>query len=139
MKMYSIFIPLAAVAIIAGCGNMLTGKAEAEKAIPIFHTLLDQEKYAEIYSAADVGFTKAISQEKWTQILEAVHRKLGKVKSAETGTWNMKTWNTKTYVTISQETVFENGTGTETFTYIIRDGKALLQSYNINSTDLITK
>lgn len=45
--------------------------------------------------------------------------------------------NFDTYVEIQQQTEFEKGKGSETFIYIIVDGKAFLHGYHINSMDLI--
>jgi hypothetical protein len=40
---------------------------------------------------------------------------------------------------MQQETTFENGKATETFTYRVEDGKPVLHGYHVNSTDLIIK
>jgi hypothetical protein len=40
-------------------------------------------------------------------------------------------------VTLVQETTFARGKGTETFTYTIKSGKAVLAGYNINSMDML--
>lgn len=132
-------IAVLSLTLLGGCGDMMKGKGKAEKAIPEFHGLLDQEKYSEIYAAADTEFTAATTPEKLGEFLGAVHRKLGKVKSTTNKNWNVNNRNGKTYVVMLQDTVFENGTGMETFTYIMRDGKPVLQGYNINSSDLITR
>jgi len=41
-------------------------------------------------------------------------------------------------ITITYKTEFEKGSGTETFTYAISSGTALLLGYRINSNDLLT-
>jgi ATP/maltotriose-dependent transcriptional regulator MalT len=134
-----ILIILIALAALAGCGDMMKGKAEAAKAIPEFHALYDQKKYSVIYAAADKTFTAATTQAKMNEYLGAVHRKLGKVKGSSNKNWKVNNWNGKTYVIMLQETEFERGTGMETFTYVMEAGKPILQRYDINSADLITK
>jgi len=128
---------LAIAILLSGCGNMMKGKADAEKGVTDFHTLLDQEKYAEIYTAADKDFQAATPQEKLTKFLGTVHRKLGNVTGSATKNWTLNTFNGKNSVVLRQETTFERGKGVETFTYVLRDGKALLLGYNINSDELI--
>ena len=69
----------------------------------------------------------------------AVQRKLGKVTQTSTAGFNVRTFNFTTTVVLTQSTTFEQGTGTEAFTFQMEGEKAVLVGYNINSKDLILK
>ena len=80
--------------------------------------------------------------EEFTEFLTAVHRKLGLVTSTTNKGWEVNTnlsidAGSRTVVVMEQETRFDHGTGLETFSFFIEDGKALLVGYQINSRDLI--
>lgn len=142
MKPHLKFASLALLAIfpfLTGCSDMRKAKSLADPQIDVFHKLLNEEKYAEIYSTSDPLFQKSSPEPKVTEFLSAVHRKLGKVTSTSNTTWNVNTYNATTRIVLIQSTVFEQGSGTETFTFLISDPDAKLLGYNISSSELITK
>jgi hypothetical protein len=104
-----------------------------------FHAKLDSGRFDEIYSTADDAFRNAGPKEKVLELFSAVEKKLGKVKSSSTKTWNVKTFNFVTRVVLVAETEFEHGKGTETFTFRVSGGKASLIGYNMNSLDMMTQ
>ena len=124
---------------LVGCGSMVTAKPAAERAIVDFHKLFNEQKFVDIYSAADSALKKAASEKQLTDLLSAVHRKLGTVTGSNNQTWNVSKFNFTTRIVMIQNTQFESGKGVETFTFQISGGKAILVGYNINSNDLITK
>ena len=128
---------LCSMLVLAGCGNMIKGKGLATKKVAEFHTQLNDEKYKAIYDDAAAEFRTATTAAKWDQLLGAIHRKLGRVTGTQTRGWNVNSVNFKTTAVLTQQTTFEHGTATETFTFLIRDNDAVLLGYNINSTDLI--
>jgi hypothetical protein len=71
--------------------------------------------------------------------MSAVQRKLGKVTQTSNAGFNVRTFNLTTTVVLNQNTTFEQGTGTEVFTFQMNGEKAVLVGYNINSKDLILK
>jgi hypothetical protein len=121
------------------CSNFTEGKPAAEKAVINFHSLFNQQNFRSIYENTHEKFKKGVTEKEYTQLLETIHRKLGKETKTTNKSWYVKTHNLTTYVTLGQETTYENGKGIETFVYIINDSKAFLFNYNINSTDLIMK
>ena len=139
MKIYSLFTVFIFSFLFAGCGDMIKGKGEAEKKIPEFHALFNEEKFDEIYDSADPEFQKTASKEKFREFISAIHRKLGKVASTTNQGWKINNFNLKTYVNMQQETTYESGKATETFTYMMEDGKPVLHGYHISSADLIIK
>jgi hypothetical protein len=118
---------------------MVNGKDLADKQIPVFHQLFNEQRFQDIVTSADPDMVKASPASKVVELLQAVHRKLGLVKGTNNINWNVNTFNLETRVVLVQNTAFEQGTGTETFTYRIVGGKARLLGYNINSNDLIIK
>lgn len=125
--------------MLSGCGDMKKASAESKAAVTVFHDLYNGQKIQTIYDTADAEFHKAVTKDKLSELLEAVHRKLGNVTSTSGSGWKLNNFNMVTYVDLTQETKFEKGAATESFRFVIRSGKALLINYNINSTDLITK
>ena len=70
--------------------------------------------------------------------MEAINRKLGKVKEAKQVGWNANNTNGVSTITITFDTTFERGKGTETITFLKPDDdKLVLLGYNINSQDMM--
>src|SRR2546425_2935863 len=113
-------------AALVGCGGFTKGKPAAEKAIAQFHESYNQGKLDDIWEGADSKFRTAATKQKYDEFMGAVHRKLGKVTSTSNTGWNVKSFNLKTTVFITQQTVFENGQGTETFTFAMDGTNAVL-------------
>ncbi len=125
--------------VVLGCGAIQDGKPAAESAIVEFHSRLNEEKYKEIYETSHQQLKDVSSEEDMTKLLSAVRSKLGQVIGSKTQTWNVGNFNLTTTVRMIQNTQFERGKADETFIFVIEEKKALLQTYNINSMDLITK
>ena len=124
---------------LSGCGDTIKGKSVAEPQIATFHEKLDAQKFDEIYTTAAAEFRSAAPKEKVLKLFSVIEKKLGKVTSSSTTNWNVKTSNFVTTVVLVEETKFEKGTGTETFTFHVSGDKAELVGYHINSMDLITQ
>ena len=125
--------------LLLGCGGMTKGKPASEKAIVHFHDLYNQGKLDDIWKESDQKFRTASTKQKYDDFMGAVQRKLGKVTATSNTGWNVQTFNLKTTVYMTQQTIFENGQGTESFTFAIDGTNAVLVGYNIQSMDLITK
>jgi hypothetical protein len=124
---------------LAGCGDTINGKAIAEPQVAAFHERLDAKRFDEIYADAADEFRAAGPRERVFALFAAIGRKLGKVKSASTSTWNVNTFNFTTTVVLAVDTEFERGTATETFTFRVSGEKASLVGYNINSLDMLIR
>ena len=133
-----IWVMLTAV-VMAGCGGVIKGKPAAERAVVAFHQLFNEGKFDEIWKDADPKFRGASTRENYDEFIGAVSRKLGKVTSTSNAGWNIRTINFKTTIVMTQKTAFENGGGTETFTFALDGTNAVLLGWNVQSTDLITK
>jgi hypothetical protein len=108
---------------------------DATAAVERFHQRLDSEQYAAIYLDTDDTFRKATSEKEFTQLLSAIHRKLGATQSKQSAGWNVTTTSTS----VVYRTKFAEGEATEQFRWRMDNGKAWLLSYNINSNALIVK
>jgi len=139
MKTLKITFLLFCAGALFGCGGFTKCKPAAEKAVAKFHELYNGGRLEDIWKEADPQFRTAATRQKFDDLMGAVQRKLGKVASTSNGGWNFRTFNFKTTVFMTQQTVFERGQGTESFTFGIDGTNAVLVGYNIQSMDLITK
>jgi hypothetical protein len=69
--------------------------------------------------------------------LAAVRTKLGSMRATRRTGFNARVDSSGTFVELEYETEFENGTGTEEFTWEISNGRARLLSYNVSSRALL--
>ena len=139
MNRRTLIAMLLCVGSLSSCKDIGTARGLATAAIADFHQQFNDGKYRELYSAGHASLKKAATEADFLKLLEAVHHKLGKqVSSTETG-WRVNTFNMKTTALVTQDTKFEHGQGTETFTYVISYGKCELEGYHINSNDMMTK
>jgi Protein of unknown function (DUF4019) len=129
---------IAAVFVLAGCSMSADSKL-AEQAVPEFHRMLDAEQFEPIYDAAASELKGAITRKEFTELLSAVHRKLGATKSSDQQGWRVNYNTSGTFVTLTCQTHYTEGDATEQFVYRLQGDKALLAGYNINSLTLITR
>jgi hypothetical protein len=139
LAMRRIIFILATCVALVGCGDTINGKSVAEPEVGAFHQRLNQKRFDEIYATAGDDFRKAAPKEKVVDLFSAIDRKLGPAKSWTTKNWNVRTFNFVTTVVLVEDTAFEKGQGTETFTFRVSGDKAILVGYNINSLDMMTK
>ena len=139
MKTIALFLALCLTLFAVGCGGMFKGKEAAEQSVADFHKLFNDHKLAEIYAAGHSKLKGAATEKEFLEFVGAVRRKLGKVTQTSNVGFNIRTFNLTTTVVLNQSTKFEQGTGTEAFTFEMNGEKAVLVGYNINSKDLILK
>jgi hypothetical protein len=125
--------------LLLGCASMGKSKEIAERAVDGFHSQLDSERYSEIYAQADEEFKKSTSQEELEKLARAVHQKLGRVQAANQSAWLVNVSSDGAFVTLTYNTAFVDGKATEQFVWHVRDGRAALFNYNINSAALVTR
>jgi hypothetical protein len=71
--------------------------------------------------------------------MRTIHQKLGRVQAANQVNYLVNVTTDGTIVTLTYDTTFADGKGTEQFLWRIRDDRAALLNYNLNSMDLMTK
>ena len=114
-----------------------TGPAEQE--VLHFHRLLDDGQFDKFYEETGEEFKGVTKSEDFVALLDAVHRKLGVVKSTEKKCTDTNFSNQGTFVRLTCQTTFAEGPATESFQFRIRDPRPVLVGYRVHSDLLITK
>lgn len=130
-------MPFAAAAMLAGCNVKESSKA-ADVEVGQFHQGLDAGGWQAIWASADPQLRKTTTRAQFGKLLDAVHGKLGKVKTSQQVGWNAEATTGGSFVTVTMQTTFERGAGTEQF--VFRKGEAdklTLVGYNIQSQDMM--
>lgn len=129
---------LAALAL--GCSGMMKGREAAEAGVEKFHAQYNAEQFSEIYSGASQKFKDVTTDAEITEMLQAVHSKLGTVTKSSQNSWNVNTTTDGTVVTLGYEVEFsKDAKGTEDFVFLVEDNKATLVRFNIKSPQLVTR
>jgi hypothetical protein len=122
-----------------GCTSLNKTLATQDAAIAQFHEHYNNGKMAAIWDAAHGKFQSAFEKDAFVAHMQSVQAKLGKVTSSANVDRRMQTFNQTTTVFLSQETIYERGKGTETFTVQVDGERVILVAYNIQSKALIVK
>jgi Protein of unknown function (DUF4019) len=136
--LYALFSVVCLVFLVAGCG----GKqqiANAEAAVTQFHADLNAGNFNQIYLASDPAMKNASSQEKFVTLLDAIHRKLGAVKSANRQTFFINYTTSGKFLRLTYATQYDADSATEDFVFRINGDNVTLAGYHINAEALITK
>lgn len=121
-----------------GCGAR-KDMAKAETAVDEFHDQLNTGKFEKIWADSDYTLKNATSQEKFVNLLSAIHRKLGTVQSANRDSFFVNFGTSGETVSLNYTTQFESDKATEVFNFLVRGDEVRLVGYHINSEALITK
>jgi hypothetical protein len=129
---------LLACAALTACTGMADARAQAESATDRFHQLFNSQEFAAIYQNADAAFKKAGSEPQFSDFLRPYRSRLGAFERVpQTGHW-LVNWSTSgTYVTITEDSVFSQGTARETFVWRIDSGGCALVRYTIGNEQLV--
>jgi hypothetical protein len=125
--------------VVSSCGS---GKSveSAAQSVEQFHSQLNSEQYQAMYASADEGLHKAATETDFVALLQAVHKKLGKVLASQRTNFQVGVSTGQgTVVTLVYNTTFDGGSGTEQFLWHMRDNQPVLLGYHINSNALIVK
>jgi Protein of unknown function (DUF4019) len=126
------------VLVVAGCGGQQQ-IANAEAAVTQFHVQLNDGNFDQIYADSDSAMKNASSREKFVAFLEAVHRKLGLVKSANRKTFFMNYGTSGKFLRLTYVTQYDADNATEEFVFRVNGNDVTLAGYHINSEALVTK
>jgi hypothetical protein len=124
------------LAVVAGCSASQDISAAKEQ-VARFRDLMAAQQFGQIYSEASDNLKKTTREQDLVNLLSAIDRKLGAVKTAADNGWKVDVNTAGTSITLSFKTQYERGDAVETFVYRSTGGKPLLAAYNINSTALI--
>lgn len=140
MSMFARYLlALAFSAMLAACGlkeSYNVSEAEAAK----FHAALSAGQYDAIWRSAAPEMQKRTDQARFTALLDAIGRKLGKVTKAKQTNWSGNNNNGVSTVTMQFDTTFEHGSGKETIVFLWVSDKSLkLSDYAIDSPDMLIR
>ena len=112
----------------------------ADQGVSEFRSQVDSEQYHAIYIGADDKFRRGSNETDFVALMQAVHRKLGKVQqpnlqNSQVG-WFV---GEGSIVTLYYDTQFAEGRASEKFIWRVKDNRPILVGYYINSNVLITK
>jgi hypothetical protein len=109
----------------------------AQACINRFHELLAAKKFDQIYAEASTDLKKSTTSADFSKFLAAIDRKLGVFRTAVNKNWSINYGTGGTLVTLSDQSQYEKGSALETFSFVISNGKAMLNGYNIQSQELL--
>jgi opacity protein-like surface antigen len=126
--------------LMVSCSSSIENVILAKQAVEEFHTQMNTEQYKALYAAADDKFHQATGERDFTKLLQSVHRKLGNAQHSNLRYTNVGWYAGQgTTVTLTYETTFASGAGTEQFVWHMSGDRAMLYGYHITSNDLITQ
>jgi hypothetical protein len=131
-------LPLFFFVILSACSNSADMEV-AKQAVRDFHDQLDAGQFQALYNQSSDDLKKMASEKEFIALLDAVHRKLGVTKSFELKERSVMYEVSGATMTLNYETVYAEGNAQESFVYRLKDDKAILYGYHINSNTLITK
>jgi hypothetical protein len=115
------------------------GVDEAKQSVDEFRTAVSNKSYAEIYRAADEQMRASGTEAEFVEFMSAVERKLGPWQSAPDPIWTATSGSWGHQIILNYQSQFANGSATETFTWRVVKGKAVLNGYHVDSPLLVTK
>lgn len=136
-----LFTSLCAISFVflgAGCGAKQDIR-NADRAVTEFHAQLNAGNFDQIYTQSDTAMKTASSQEKFVALLEAIHRKLGEVKSADRQSFFMNSGTSGKSLRLTYATHYDADNATEEFVFHVDGNDMRLAGYHISSEALITK
>jgi hypothetical protein len=110
----------------------------AQAAVEAFHRDYDAERFAAVFEKSGTQLKEITPRAQFLDFMTAVRAKLGAVKSTKQTGWNVNYDTGGGQVTLTYQTVFANGEGTETFVYDTASPPRLI-GYNVNAPALIAR
>jgi len=124
--------------LLTGCG-VRQELRDADAAVKKFHEQLEAGSFARFYADSDDVMKKAATETKLTDLLSAVSRKLGHVKSADRQGFNVNWDSSGKFIRVNYKTQFDADTADEQFLFHINSGQVSLAGYHISSEVLVEK
>lgn len=127
------------LALMAAACSVSENTQLAEREVDRFHQQLTAGSVEELYAGSAEDFRKSGKKEEIIGFLDAVHRKLGPLKTTQMKSWKVNYHTSGRFVTLVYDSEYTGGTASEQFTFRIQGDRALLAGYHINSTALVVK
>ena len=104
------------VLALASCGaKQDTDQAEAQ--VAAFHRAYEVENFAQLWDRSAPTMKELTPRAQFLELMHTMRGKLGAFKSARQVGWNVNYATGGSQITLTYETTFANGPGTETFVY----------------------
>lgn len=132
-----LLLVLVACALASASCGLLEGVETAEKAVITFHEQYNASSFDAMYDMGADGLRATQARNEFTATLALLRAKLGQARGSQRTGFNSRIDSQGTFVELEYETDFENGEGTEEFTWAISDGQARLLGYNVTSKALL--
>lgn len=110
----------------------------AEVAVESFHRDYDAGRFAAVFKRSGTQLKEITPRPQFLAFMTATRDKLGAVKSTMQTGWNVNYDTGGGQVTLTYQTVFANGEGTETFVYDTASPPRLI-GYNVNAPALVVR
>ena len=130
---------VAAMLISTGGCSAGADRAAAEQGVALFRAMVEAGDYAEIYVGAANEFRQVGPQDAALNLFHTLRDRLGPVRQSQQQGWRVDLGSGGTVVSLSYDTQFARGRGTELFLFRIADGNAQLMGYHVNSPALLAQ
>jgi hypothetical protein len=110
----------------------------AEAAVEAFHRDYDAARFAAVFEKSGPQMKQITPRAQFLEFMTAVRTRLGEVKSTKQTGWNVNYDTGGGQVTLTYQTVFESGEGTEIFIYDTATPPRLI-GYNVNAPALVVR
>ena len=124
-------------ALVLASSGCSVDTAQAERAVPKFHSMLDAGNFVQIYASCSEDLKSRSSQQDFVAFLEGVRSRLGASASSKRRGWRVDYRPAGTFITLTYTTRYAQGEAQEQFVFRMKDNRALLAGYHINSNALI--
>lgn len=118
----------------SGCGGLFQGRELAQAEVAAMHERFNGRDFAGIYASTSQGFRRETSPEEFRRTLTTLRDRLGAVIATQTTHSRVQIRNFESHVLLIQQTKYVRGRARESFAFVIRDGEARLDGYEIDST-----
>lgn len=127
------------LALVAAACSVSENTELAEREVDRFHQQLVAGNVEDVYAGSAEDFKQSAKKEEIIGFLDAVHRKLGPLKTAQMKSWKVNYHTSGRFVILVYDSEYAGGTASEQFTFRIQGDRALLAGYHVNSTALVVR
>ncbi len=125
-----------AALFLAAC-NPVANFEEGEKKVDLWQEAYDQQANDKLWAMTGSEFRKVTTREQFDDLLKVINGRLGLIQSTERTGFNVNSnLGAPTTTVISMQTVFEQGEGTEVFTFHGKGEDMKLVGWQVNSDRL---
>ena len=127
--------------IVAAMVPACSGKARqfAEAATAEFRERSSRSAFDEIYAASAPDLQTSTTKDDFLKLMNGVKKKLGSWRSSTSLGWRVLAGTGGRTVTLGFQSVYEKGTASEEFVWRIKNDRAALVGYHINSPQFLAE